>query len=296
MSTTVRFGLDWAYGDMSVAALRAAGADFIGRYASTAGNPKNLTAREAQEMSNADIDILLVFETTAERALAGREAGRTDATSAKKQAIAVGMPEHRPIFFAVDFDATPQQQGPIDDYFRGAASVLGLDGTGAYGGYWVIMRLFDADLIRWGWQTYAWSGGNWDARARVRQFSNGHTVGGVDCDYDHGLGKDFGQWQVGQQAPPKPPRGNPHLPLALDGVLGAQTVAAMQWAMSIPDDGVFGDQTKRALQTHLGVTVDGIIGPLTVRALQRHVGAPIDGIWGPETTRLLQQSLNSGQF
>ncbi len=287
----MRFGLDWAYGDMSVAALRAVGADFIGRYASTPGNPKNLTAAEAQEMSNAGIDILLVFETTAERALAGREAGRTDATSAEAQASAVGMPEGRPIFFAVDFDADPQQQGAIDDYFRGVASVLGLNGTGAYGGYWVIKRLFDAGLVRWGWQTYAWSGGNWDARAHVRQFSNGHTVGGVDCDYDHGLGKDFGQWRVGAH-----PTANPHLPLAVDGVLGGQTVAAMQWAMSLPDDGVFGEQTKRALQRRLGVTVDGIIGAQTVRALQRHVGAGIDGVWGPETTRQLQQSLNSRHF
>lgn len=292
----MRFGLDWAYGDMSVAALRAVGADFIGRYASTPGNPKNLTAGEAQKMSSAGIDIVLVFETTAERALAGHDAGRADATSAKQQASAVGMPEHRPIFFAVDFDAGPQQQGPIDDYFRGVGSVLGLDGTAAYGGYWVITRLFDTELIGWGWQTYAWSGGKWDTRAHVRQFSNGHTVGGVDCDYNHGLGRDFGQWRVGQHTPPVPAHANPHLPLALDGLLGGQTVAAMQWAMSIPDDGVFGDQTKRALQKRLGVTVDGIIGAQTVRALQRHVGARIDGVWGPDTTRRLQQALDSGRF
>lgn len=292
----MRFGLDWAYGDMSVAALRSVGADFIGRYASTPGNPKNLTAREAQEMSNAGIDIVLVFETTAERALAGCRAGRTDATSAKKQASTVDKPARCPIYFAVDFDATPQQQDPIDDYFRGVASVLGLDGTGGYGGYWVIKRLFDAGLIRWGWQTYAWSGGKWDARSHVRQFSNGHLVGGVECDYDHGLGEDFGQWRVGQHAPPMPPPSNPHLPLAVDGVLGGQTVAAMQWAMSIPDDGIFGDQTKRALQRRLGVAVDGIIGPETVRALQRHVGAETDGIWGPETTRQLQHALNALTF
>lgn len=292
----MRFGLDWAYGDMTVAALRAVGADFIGRYVSTPGNPKNLTAGEAREMSEAGIDILLVFETTADRALAGRAAGSEDARSAKRQALAVGMPEHRPIFFAVDFDAAPRQQAPIDEYFRGVAAALGLAGTGAYGGYRVIERLFDARLIRWGWQTYAWSGGRWDARAHVRQFSNGHTVGGVECDYDHGLGTDFGQWRVQQPSPPKPPPANPHVPLALDGILGGRTVAAMQWAMSIRDDGVFGDQTKRALQARLGVPVDGIVGPQTVRALQRHVRAPVDGIWGPDTTRHLQQSLNSGAF
>ena len=289
----MRFGLDWAWGEMSVSALRGVGADFIGRYVSTPGNTKNVTAREAADMSRAGIDILLVFETTADRALAGRAAGSDDARSAKQQAAGVRMPQGRPIYFAVDFDATPQQQGPINEYFRGVASVLGLDGTGAYAGYWVIKRLFDAGLIRWGWQTYAWSGGKWDPRAHVQQFSNGHTVGGVDCDYDHGLGQDFGQWRV-QHAPPPP--GNPHLPLAVDGLLGGRTVAAMQWAMSIPDDGIFGQQTKRTLQQRLGVAVDGVIGVQTVRALQQHVGAPVDGVWGPDTTRHLQESLNSRTF
>lgn len=290
----MRFGLDWALGDMSVAAVRAVGADFIGRYVSTPGNPKNISGGEAVEMSRASIDIVLVFETTADRALSGHDAGSADARSAGEQASGVGMPHGRPIYFAVDFDAAPEQQAAIDDYFRGVASVLGLGATGAYGGYWVVKRLFDAGLVQWGWQTYAWSGGNWDARAHVRQFSNGHTVGGVECDYDHGLGRDFGQWRVPQTAPV--PSQNPHLPLALDGVLGGRTVAAMQWAMSIPDDGIFGAQTKRALQTRLGVSVDGVIGAQTVRALQRHVGAPVDGIWGPVTTRHLQSALNAGAF
>ncbi|HYM55795.1 MAG TPA: glycoside hydrolase domain-containing protein, partial [Solirubrobacteraceae bacterium] len=241
----MRFGLDYSTGGMAPSAVRGVGADFVCRYVSTPGNPKNIGSGEAVEMSRAGIDIVLVFETTAERALAGRGAGAADARSAERQATGVGMPAGRPIYFAVDFDATPQQQAPIDEYFRGVASALGLDRTGAYGGYWVVKRLFDAGLIRWGWQTYAWSGGNWDPRAQLRQFSNSHTVGGIECDYDHGLGRDFGQWRV-QHSPPPPP--NPHLPLIVDGVLGGATVAAMQWALSIPDDGIFGAQTKRALQ------------------------------------------------
>ena len=50
--------------------------------------------------------------------------------------------------------------------------------TGAYGGYYVIKRAFDAGKITWGWQTYAWSGGQWDARAQFRQTSNGITAAG----------------------------------------------------------------------------------------------------------------------
>jgi peptidoglycan hydrolase-like protein with peptidoglycan-binding domain len=289
----MRFGLDYSAGNMTVDALRGVGADFICRYVSTPGNPKNIRAQEVVAMSRAGIDIVLVFETTTGRALEGEPAGTSDAQSAARQAADIGMPPGRPIYFAVDFDATPQQQPVVDAYFRGVASALGLRSTGAYGGYWVIQRLFDAGLIRWGWQTYAWSGGNWDSRAQIQQFSNSHRVSGIECDYDHGLGQDFGQWRA-QHAPPPPP--NPHLPLAVDGVFGPRTVAAMQWAMSVADDGIFGEETKRALQRRLGVEQDGIIGELTIRALQLRVGARIDGVWGEETSRRLQESLNSGRF
>jgi hypothetical protein len=205
----MRFGLDYSDSSMSAGSIHGVGADFICRYVSRPGEPKNIDREEALAMSRAGIDIVLVFETTADRA-----------------------------------------------------------------------------------QTYAWSGGNWDPRAQLQQFSNSHHVG-VECDYDHGVGQDFGQWRIDHLPPPPP---NPHLPLAVDGVLGGRTIAAMQWAMSIPDDGVFGDQTKRALQRRVGVQQDGVIGSETVTALQRHVRAQVDGVWGPETTRCLQQSLNSDRF
>ena len=95
------------------------------------------------------------------------------------------MPGDRPIYFSVDFDATPQQgRAAIDAYFDGVASVLGRARTGAYGGYYVIKRLFDDGKITWGWQTYAWSGGQWDPRAQLRQTQNGVTVAGSSCDID----------------------------------------------------------------------------------------------------------------
>jgi hypothetical protein len=81
-------------------------------------------------MSRACIDVVLVFETTADRALAGQPAGTSDAQSASRQAAELGMPHGRPIYFAVDFDATPQQQPVIDAYFRGVVSTLGPGSTG----------------------------------------------------------------------------------------------------------------------------------------------------------------------
>lgn len=290
----MRFGLDYSDGAMTAAALRGVGADFACRYLSVPGNPKNLTPAEALAMSKNGVDLVVVFETAADRALTGFDGGTADARAAAQQAGTVGMPEHRPIFFAVDFDATPEQQPPIEAYFRGVAAVLGLERTGAYAGYWVISRLFDAGLIRWGWQTGAWSGGNWDRRTQIQQFSNGHRVGEIECDYNHAVGQDFGQWRVDRLPPP--PHHNPYAPLIVDGVLGGQTVRAMQWVLGLQADGVFGVQTKRSLQAHLRANQDGVIGPVTVAALQRHVGAAADGVWGPETTRHLQESLNVSAF
>jgi peptidoglycan hydrolase-like protein with peptidoglycan-binding domain len=288
----MRFGLDWAWGEMSTAALHGVGASFAIRYVSEEGNAKNITLQEATVLSHAGIDVVLVFETTAQRALDGRAAGSADADAARAQAASAGMPQGRPIYFAVDFEATPAQLYAIDEYFQGVADRLGLADVGAYGGYAVIEYLFDHGRIRWGWQTYAWSGGKWDRRAQLQQFSNGHRVGGVECDYNHALGQDFGQWRVAEPRVTE----NPHTPLVLDGVLGGETVAAMQWTMAITDDGVFDERTKRALQQRLGVLVDGQIGEETVRALQRHLGVAVDGKWGPETTRCLQEALNLRRF
>src|SRR6185312_5360978 len=117
--------------------------------------------------------------------------GVAEAKEAEAQAKAVGAPAGRPIYFSLDFDATPGQQGAIDAYFEGVASVIGLARTGAYGGYYPIKRLFDAGKIKWAWQTYAWSGGQWDSRAQLRQVQNEVESG---LDKDHAVVADFGQW------------------------------------------------------------------------------------------------------
>ena len=72
--------------------------------------------------------------------------------------------------------------------------MLGVDRTGAYGGIYVISSLFNAGKIKYGWQTYAWSDGQWDGRAQVRQVENGMTIAGGSCDVDEAIAADFGQW------------------------------------------------------------------------------------------------------
>jgi hypothetical protein len=151
---------------------------FVGRYFSHDAS-KNVTAGEYATLTRAGIEVFTFWETEADRALAKELAGQSDALNATSQRRRCGMPDSQVIYLAVDFDAS----GPeVAGYFYGAKSVLG-DRTGAYAGYEAIKYLFDEGLIHHGWQTYAWSP-RWDARANLRQYSNGHVLGGVQCDYN----------------------------------------------------------------------------------------------------------------
>ncbi|WP_433145023.1 glycoside hydrolase domain-containing protein [Actinomadura nitritigenes] len=195
--TPAVFGVDYAWGRPGASALKRAGAKFACRYLSHDTTGKNLTRAEAGELSAAGLWLVVVWETTANRALDGKAAGRADAQAAAAQAKACGMPDDRPVYFAVDWDASSSQQGAINAYLDGAASVLGRGRVGLYGGYGPVNRAFDAGKIAFGWQTYAWSGGRWDKRAQLQQYSNDHTINGVGLDYDRAVKSDYGQWRVG---------------------------------------------------------------------------------------------------
>ena len=186
-----QFGIDYAWGGPpSPQALRSAGVKFVGRYFSFDPG-KNVNAAEYRRLTALGIGCVVVWETTADRALAGEAAGQSDAHNAESQRVRCGMPASQPIHFAVDFEAA----GPdVEAYFRGVHAVL-KDRAGVYGGYEVVKHLFDTGLVGHGWQTYAWSGGQWDPRALVRQYSNGHVLGGVSCDYD---------WKLDVPKPPAP--------------------------------------------------------------------------------------------
>jgi hypothetical protein len=300
-----RFGIDYAWhniiDDAEAQRLRAAGVTFVGRYFSNNTDSKNLTHQEATVLSNHGIDIVCFWESTATRAEDGYAAGQADARRALQEAAACGMPNGRPIYFAIDEGTVV---GPhITAYFQGVNSVLGVWRTGAYGSYSVLKALFNAGLIHWGFQTYAWSGGLWEPRAQFRQYSNGHQIAGISCDYDTAIAADFGQWRLGQPAPtpaPKPapapqPHTGPHPPVDVEGAwpyggreyLGTAradrhchsgyyqhdkpAVARYQHQMQVRGwririTGVYDAQTQavtEAFQHQCGITKDGKVGPIT---------------------------------
>jgi hypothetical protein len=191
-------GCDYSFARPSPSSLTSMGYTFAARYLSgDPGGGKDITKAEATSLTGAGMDVVLVWETTGMDALNGYNAGVSDAQAANSEAAAVGAPATRPIYFALDFDEQASQSAAVDEYFKGVASVIGLSRTGAYGGYYAINQLFDAGLITFGWQTYAWSGGTWDSRAQLRQTANG--LDNDEIDADSGMVADFGQW--GPNAP-----------------------------------------------------------------------------------------------
>lgn len=190
-------GIDFGWGGPSPSWMHSQGFRFGASYLST-DSAKNWQAAQVRAYAKAGIARVFVWETSATRALDGCAGGKSDALAALAQGAKFGF---RALYFAVDFDMQPSQQGAVSEYFRCVHGQLG-SFTGAYGGIAAMRLLFNLHLIHYGWQTYAWSGGRWDSRAQLQQYLNGNSY-----DLDRAVRKDYGQTPY---AKPKP-KPNPKL-------------------------------------------------------------------------------------
>jgi peptidoglycan hydrolase-like protein with peptidoglycan-binding domain len=195
------------------------------------------------------------------------------------------MPAGRPIYFAVDWDATDAQKPAIANYLKGAAQALGgKQHVGVYGSYYVVKYMLDHDVVDYGWQTYAWSGGLRDKRAQIYQRLNGQHLAGLSVDFNTAYHEDFGQWRPGHigHAPAFPfpatdyiavKNGDSH---AHSGDDPGDRPKIKKWehrmverGWHLKDDGVFdeeADQVARKFQREKGLTEDGKVGPRTWEA------------------------------
>jgi peptidoglycan hydrolase-like protein with peptidoglycan-binding domain len=287
-------GIDyaWANPKPSPSCLKQNGVGFICRYFSYDPS-KDLTSSELHNAVSNGIAVVVVWETTANRMLGGYNAGVSDAQETKKRLNSLGMGDN-PAYFACDWDASEAEQSTINAYLDGAASIIGRAHTGMYAGYWPIKRAFDAGKIAYGWQTYAWSGGNWDSRAQLRQIQNGVTVCATSADWDESHSTDFAQYpRPGSTPPEKPPTQTkaPPFPLPQDHYFGTTSpdyrchsgyysttdqshirtwqgqMAHRGWAISV--DGYYGSQSESVctqFQTEKGLVSDGLCGPKTWEA------------------------------
>lgn len=188
-------GIDYAWGRPDALEIKAQGFDFVCRYLSFSSG-KNLNPPELHALRSVGLSIVLVWETTEQRPLAGYEAGKNDALEAQKQVSSLLEEDSKVVlYFACDSDFSASNQPSINRYFQGVNDVIGIDRTGIYGSYDVVRRTLDAGLAKYAWQTYAWSHGKWDERAQLRQTKNGvPVIDHVMCDTDEAVTDDFGQF------------------------------------------------------------------------------------------------------
>lgn len=175
------------------------GYEFVCRYLVPSGW-KRLTKIEAADISAAGLQVVSVYETTANRALGGRSAGLVDGARAVQVAIAVGQPAGSRIYFAVDFEATAKQMDTVIQYIRGVSEAATNFLTGVYGSAAVIEAVMAAKACSGFWQTYAWSKGRKAGGIQIYQYDNGpkglgQAIHGVNVDLDVASG-DVGWWNT----------------------------------------------------------------------------------------------------
>lgn len=206
--------IDYSTWKPSIATLQAAGVTAVGRYLGWDCQPgyqcigKNLSRGEAQILLDAGIDIFLSFEYAADAALGGAAQGTKDAQLAAQQLHALGAPHGMTVYWALDFDIRDyapgstdpaRKLGPAAAYFHAINAAKLPYKTGVYGGFYAVSRAMGAGLASMGWQTVAWSGGQWYAKAVLRQLAK-QFMGYSDVDLHLATGDDFGQWP--RPAPP----------------------------------------------------------------------------------------------
>ncbi len=202
--------IDYSTWRPSVSTLKSAGVGAVGRYIGWDSVPgyssigKNVTKTEAVSLHAGGISIWLFFEYAQKAALNGAAQGAADGALATKQLADLSAPSDSAVFFTLDFDLadyapnlpdTPANAraklGPVAHYFDAINALKPSYKVGVYGGYYAVKRVLDAGLASVAIQTVAWSGGQWDARAVLRQ--NGKTAFNGNADVDV-LMKSFPMW------------------------------------------------------------------------------------------------------
>lgn len=234
----------------SIELLQAAGVTAVGRYLGRDCEPgyncirKNLTLPEKDALLAAGIEIWLSSEYAADAAAGGAHEGTIDGELASRQLHDLGMAAPgTAVYYAVDFnipDYAPSlpndvasaraKLGPVADYFDAIHATHPNHEVDGYGGYWAIRRLLDAGLIKRGWQTLAWSGGNVDPRADILQLIR-QIFGAADVNIHEAKSPDFGQWPRPVVPKPLPPA------VITDGILVSKAMGWTGHKMKTADHG-----------------------------------------------------------
>jgi hypothetical protein len=182
----------------SVAAAAAAkGVKFICRYT------KNVTIAEIRALHGAGIAVVPIWETTAERALAGSGAGTVDGTQARLAARKLGAPSGTAIYATVDFGETADQNADVLAYLAAFERAIAPEfKLGVYGEGAVCQAALGASIA-----DFTWLAGGGRMRGTQAFLQTGlativQDVGdrrsldlGIEIDSDVAIDGDIGEWK-----------------------------------------------------------------------------------------------------
>jgi hypothetical protein len=202
-------GVDYSSARPRAWVLASEGKRFAARYAGPGSTGKHMSRAEVQALVAAGLSVVTLCEGAARDALGGHARGVDHARRARDMAKDAGMPPGRPIYFAIDFDASAGELEKTVPYLDGATSVIGLSSVGIYGGWRTVDWAARNGRAAWYFQTYAWSAGKVHTRAHMLQYHNGASIDGGSVDLCRSIAADFGQWRPGVEtvgeAPPSTP-------------------------------------------------------------------------------------------
>ncbi|WP_040948484.1 DUF1906 domain-containing protein [Gorillibacterium massiliense] len=173
------------------------GVSFIGRYV-TPESWKTLSKAEADILQAAGLQILSVFERSANRTKGGHNAGAEDGREAYTQARNIGQPVGSAIYFAVDYDAPESDFELLETYLRAAVAQIPGYKLGVYGSYSVIEAMSKRFPGIYGWQTIAWSRGKRSESAHVFQREINVTQNGHLIDWNEQM-REAGLWPIHEE-------------------------------------------------------------------------------------------------
>lgn len=168
------------------------GVKFVGRYVKS-NSWKTLRPAEAKRITDAGLQILSVFERTADRTKGGAPSGKVDGIEARIHCMELGQPGGSAIYFAVDYDAPQSQYDNIEEYLKAAKAQIGNYKLGVYGSYDVVEEMAKRLPGIYIWQTLAWSRRKISDKAHVFQKQIDTVVNGINIDWND-MYKEAGLW------------------------------------------------------------------------------------------------------
>lgn len=194
-----------------IKAILAANLQFVGRYyRSKKSKWAPLTASEAQALSNAGLSLVALWEYASDGAkYFSYTAGVNDSTTAYQEAMLAGQPARTPIYFAVDYDAAPEEvSGCINDYFAGIAAGYQAIGRGnsaydigVYGSGLTCGWLLNHHSVTKTWLAVSsgWAGSKTFAKWNIKQ---GIGLSSLNFGNDSDIATpNYGAWQLHNSAP-----------------------------------------------------------------------------------------------